>query len=147
ALREIVDRVAEAYEHEKENLDAAYDDLAKLAGEQWPSYARTARKGRPMLTVNLLPQFTRQITGDIRLGAFSMRVIPADGEARKEVSEILSGMIRYIQNRSEAKAAFAVAADQMAACGAGAMRVITEYADETTFNQECRIVQVDDGVS
>src|SRR4051794_11253248 len=70
ALREIADKVAEAYEHEKDNITAAYDDLAKLAGEQWPDFARAARKGRPMLTVNLLPQFKRQITGDIRLGAF-----------------------------------------------------------------------------
>ncbi|HWM49501.1 MAG TPA: portal protein [Xanthobacteraceae bacterium] len=147
ALREIAEKVDEAYQHEKENIEAAYDDLAKLAGEQWPDYAKSARKGRPMLTVNLLPQFKRQITGDIRLGAFSVRVIPANGEARKEVSEILTGMLRYIQNRSEAKAAFALAADQMASCGVGALRVITEYADELTFNQECRIVQVDDGVS
>src|SRR4029078_7774568 len=83
ALREIADKVAEAYENEKDNISAAYDALAKLSGEQWPDYARAARKGRPMLTVNLLPQFKRQITGDIRLGSFSMRVIPADGEARK----------------------------------------------------------------
>jgi len=147
ALREIADKVAEAYEHEKDNIAAAYDDLTKLAGEQWPDYAKAARKGRPMLTVNLLPQFKRQITGDIRLGQFSMRVIPADGLAKKEIGEIFGGMIRYIQNRSEAKAAFALAADQMASCGVGAVRVITEYADETTFNQECRIVQIDDGVS
>src|SRR3954454_3901601 len=136
-LREIADKVAEAYEHDKDNIEAAYDDLAQLAGDQWPEYAVNARKGRPMFTVNLLPQFKRQITGDIRLGRFALRVIPADGQARKEVGEILAGMIRYIENRSEAKTASAIAADQMVACGAGAVRVITEYADESTFNQEC----------
>jgi hypothetical protein len=146
-LSEIAERVDEAYQAEKDNIDAAYDDLTKLAGDQWPDYAKTARKGRPMLTVNLLPQFKRQITGDIRLNKFGVRVAPADGDARKETAEILAGMIRYIQNRSESKAAFAIGGDQMVSCGVGAMRVITEYADETTFNQEIRITQIDDGVS
>ena len=56
-------------------------------------------------------------------------------------------MIRYIENRSHARIAYALAADSQVASGVGHWRVTTEYAEETTFNQECRIVHIEDGVS
>ena len=52
-----------------------------------------------------------------------------------------------MENRSDAQAAYCHAADQQVAAGIGHWRVIKEYADDTTFNQELRVVAVEDGIS
>src|SRR5262249_3009241 len=92
-----LERAQEAYNRDRENIDAAYDDLAFKAGSQWPEWALRQRENqkRPILTFNRIPQFTRQVTGDLRLMRPSIKATPADGLARKEIAELISGMLRY----------------------------------------------------
>lgn len=141
-----------AYEREHENIVLAYDDLTFLAGEdysQWPKAQRTEREndGRPVLQINRLPQFVHQITGDIRQMKPSIKVVPVDSGADEKVADLYAGLIRYIENRSDASAIYFRAADSQVACGIGHWRVQTEYADSSTFNQEIRIGPIEDGVS
>ena len=72
---------------------------------------------------------------------------PVDSGSDKEIARIRAGLIRYVENRSDAQAAYYHGADQQVAAGIGHWRVIKEYADDTTFNQELRVVSVDDGIS
>lgn len=134
-------------EREQENIDAAYEDLSFYAGEQWPDDVVKERKGRPVLTVNRLPQFVHQVTGDMRQKRPSIKVVPVDSRGDKETSETLAGMIRYVENRSYANMAYMSGADSQVVCGTGAWRVVKEYASESTFNQELRIMSVDDAVA
>jgi len=148
-LKAAIDRADEAYRHESDNMSEAYEDLAFKAGDQWPIWAKQQREvqRRPILTINRVPQFVHQVTGDLRLMRPSIKVTPADGLAKPAIAELLSGMIRTIENRSEARVAYAIGADSQVSCGIGHWRVTTEYAQETTFNQEIRIVQIEDGLS
>jgi hypothetical protein len=148
-LKVALDRADEAYRHEADNMGEAYEDLAFKAGDQWPVWAKQQRETqrRPILTINRVPQFVHQVTGDLRLMRPAIKVTPGDGIARPPVAELLSGMIRYIENRSEARVAYAIGADSQVSCGIGHWRVTTEYARETTFDQEIRIVQIEDGIS
>lgn len=148
-LKVALDRADEAYRHEADNMSEAYEDLAFKAGDQWPAWAKQQREHqrRPILTINRVPQFVHQVTGDIRLMRPAIKATPADGIAKPEIAELISGMIRYIENRSEARVAYAIGADSQVSCGLGHWRVTTEYAQETTFNQEIRIVQIEDGLS
>src|SRR5262249_25768121 len=68
-LRAAIERAHAAHMRERDNMEEAYDDLEFLAGNQWPAYAKQQREAeeRPILTINRLPQFVRQVTGDIRL--------------------------------------------------------------------------------
>jgi len=136
-----------AYDREKDNIDLAYEDLEFLAGDQWPEEQVKERDGRPTLTVNRLPQFVHQITGDIRQMKPSIKVVPVDSGADEKQAELRGGLIRYIENRSDASAIYFRAADSQVACGIGHWRVLTEYADSSTFNQEIRIGPIEDGVS
>lgn len=79
------DRLAEAWEHDKDNRLEAQRDLNFLAGNQWPERDRQQREeaGRPMLTINRLPQFVRQVTNDIRQADVSIKVAPSDGAVAK----------------------------------------------------------------
>ncbi len=132
---------------EEDNTDAAYDDLKFRAGEQWPVEAQQARKDRPILTINRIPQFIRQVTGDMRQARPGIKVVPVDSRGDKDTAETIAGMIRYIENRSDAAAIYMSGAESQVTCGIGHWAVTKEYADGTTFNQELRIVGIDDQVA
>jgi hypothetical protein len=73
--------------------------------------------------------------------------VPVDSRGDKETSETITGMIRYIENRSDASAIYMGGADSQVTCGIGHWAVTKEYADGTTFNQELRVVGIDDQVA
>jgi hypothetical protein len=145
--RTALDRHARWVLRERTNIDEAYEDLKFSAGEQWSKTDIDARHGRPMLTVNRLPQFIRQVTGDMRQMRPSIKVVPVDSRGDKDTAETIAGMIRYIENRSDSSAPYMTGADSQVRCGIGHFQVIKEYAGDTTFNQELRITGVSDGVA
>lgn len=141
-----------AEQRERENIKLAYEDLEFLAGEnlsQWPDKQKREREadGRPTLQINQLPQFVHQITGDIRQMKPAIKVVPVDSQADEKIADLRGGLIRYVENRSDAQAIYFRAADSQVACGIGHWQITTEYADSSTFNQEIRIAPIEDGVS
>lgn len=140
------------FQKERINLDEAYFDLRFAAQDryQWDEKAWLDRtsQGRPIITVNKVPQFVRSVTGDMRQLRPAIKCVPVDDQGSEEVAEkILPGMLRYIENRSDAQAAYFQAADSQVTAGIGHWRVMTEYADADTFNQEIRIAPIEDGIA
>ena len=137
-----------AYEREQENILEGYDDLEFRAGNQWPETVAQERvdEGRPVETINQIPQYVRQVTGDMRQMRPAIKVVPVDEMASDEGAEAMAGTVRYIENRSDAPGIYFQGADSQVACGVGAWRVITEYAHEGTFNQELRIAPIEDAL-
>lgn len=112
-------------------------------GEQWPKEVQQSRilSNRPCLVINQLKKFTRQITNDMRMNRPSVKVIPVkDGD--EETAEILEGMVRHIQVASNADIAYDTAGESSVRKGFGYFRVITEYCDEKSFDQEIRIKRI-----
>lgn len=137
-----------AYEREQENILEGYDDLEFRAGNQWPETVAQERvdEGRPVETINQIPQYVRQVTGDMRQMRPAIKVVPVDDMASDEGAEAMAGTVRYIENRSDAPGIYFQGADSQVACGVGAWRIITEYAHEGTFNQELRIAPIEDAL-
>src|SRR5258708_3345746 len=78
------------HERDRDNIDAAYEDLEFLEGDQWPADAVAARESekRPVQTFNRMPQFVRQITGDMRLARPAIKVVPVDSGADRNIARI-----------------------------------------------------------
>ena len=138
------DRMAEAVEADRENRARDMDDLEKLIGRQWPDKIRQQREadGKPCLTINRLPQFVRQVTGDIRRMNPALRVSPTDNKASEEVAEIYEGLIRHIEQRSDASTVYEQATEQAAASSIGWFRLVNEWEREDSFDQEIRIERI-----
>lgn len=129
-------------------------DLKFFAGSpdnnlQWPAEvvnSRTTTTGgvnaRPCLTINKLPQHVRQVTNDQRQNRPSGKVIPADDKSDVEVAEIYNGVIRHIEYISDADVAYDTACENQVVMGEGYIRIITEYCDSNTFDQDIKIVRV-----
>lgn len=141
-MKDILDlarkRAKLAADADGENRRMALDDLTALSGDQWPTDIREAREddGRPILTINRLPQFVRQVTGDIRNVNPAIVIHPSDSEADDDGAEIIEGIVRQIQYESEASSVYERAAESAAQCGMGYFRVLTDYVDDKTFDQK-----------
>ena len=138
-----------------ESRDDQLDDLRFMAGSpdnnwQWPSDVLATRgslqgqtiNARPCLTINKLPQHVRQVTNEQRQNRPSGKVIPADDQADPQVAEIFDGLVRHIEYMSDADVAYDTACDNQVTYGEGYIRLLTEYCDENTFEQDIRIARV-----
>ncbi len=133
-------RIQESYDFDRDNRRDAVSDLAFLAGDQWPENVRRDREqaGRPMLTINRLPQFVRQITNDIRQSELSIKALPTSKED-KALADVFSGIMNQIQYQSSARHVFATACEHQVSCGIGWFRIKNVYADDMAWEQELRI--------
>ncbi len=139
-----LERYEMAVEHERENREAAEDDLRFAAGDQWEEAAKSAREkdGRPCLTINRMGQFVRQVTGDVRMNRPAIKVRPVDDKADPKLAEAFTGHIRHIEQCSDAQTAYNTALENAAICSQGAFRITTEYAEGTGFNLELYIRRI-----
>ena len=131
------------------------DDLRFMAGSpdnqwQWPADVLATRgavqgqtiNARPCLTINKLPQHVRQVTNEQRQNRPSGKVIPADDKADVAVAEIFDGMVRHIEYMSDADVAYDTACENQVTYGEGYIRILTEYCDDDTFDQDLRIGRI-----
>ena len=138
-----------------ESREDELDDLRFYAGSpdnhwQWPADVLATRgavqgqtiNARPTLTINKLPQHVRQVTNDQRQNRPSGKVIPADDRADPEVAEIYNGMVRHIEYISDADVAYDTACENQVAYGEGYIRILTEYCDDDTFDQDIKITRI-----
>jgi hypothetical protein len=143
-LVEVRRRFQEGADADRENRDAGLDDLKFLTGEgQWDERveAQRLKKGLPCLRINTLPQFVGQVAGDIRLNKPAIRVRPAE-DGDRQVAEVRQGLIRFIENRSNAGQVYSLAGEDQVACGLGHFRIGLEYAADDAFDQDIRIRHV-----
>lgn len=138
------ERLEAAWTYEKENREEAAVDLAFLAGDQWPDQVRRERERerRPMLTINRLPQFLRQVTNDIRQADLAIKVSPVDDRSDPELAKIYNGLLRQIQYQSSAQHVYATAAEHAAACGIGWFRITSDWADDSGWDQELAVERI-----
>ncbi|HKP79832.1 MAG TPA: portal protein [Phenylobacterium sp.] len=134
-----------AADAEAENRREALDDLrfARL-GEQWPQKVRREREleGRPCLTINRLPTFIRQVVNDARQNKPAISVHPVDGGSDPETAEVFNGLIRHIEQSSDAEVAYDTALDFAVTSGVGYFRINTRYAADDGFDQDIAIERV-----
>lgn len=138
-------RLARAYEAEAQNRIESLDDLNCITGKGlWTEEAKAEREaeGKPCLNLNSLPQYVRQVTGQIRGLNPSIKVVAGDSAATKEGAEVVEGLIRHIESKSNAVSIYEASGESAAMGGFGAFRVMTEYADDVSFNQEIRIGRI-----
>ena len=148
-------RLMMAIDAYSDNREDQLDDLRFYAGSpdnqwQWPADVLATRgavqgqtiNARPCLTINKLPQHVKQVTNDQRQNRPTGKVIPADDGADIEVAEIFNGMVRHIEYISNADVAYDTACENQVVYGEGFIRLLTEYCDESSFDQEIKIGRI-----
>lgn len=150
-LMEARDRLKKAMDEDYENRRLALEDLEFIGieGAQWPANIRAEREadGRPCISINKMPIFIDQVVGDQRMNRPSIKVIPVDSKADPAIAEILGGWIKHVEQISKADTAIDHAFEHAVACGYGAMRVVTEFVSDDSFEQDARIQKIDNALA
>jgi hypothetical protein len=143
-LKEAHARFKISEEAESETRKDALADIEFAAGKQWDSQIEAQRQAdrRPCLVINRLPQFIRQVTNDQRQNRPCIKAHPVDDQADIETAKIYSGLIRHIEYNSNADAAYDTAFESAVRGGFGYWRVITDYTNPTSFDQEILIKRI-----
>lgn len=134
-----------AIETEQENRDNAKADIEfALLSKQWSEedVEKRRRKGKPCLTINKLPTHIRQVVNDARQNKPAIKINPIDNGADPETAEILTGLIRNIENNSKSDIAYDTCINQAVSSGYGFWRVNVEYAYDDTFDQDIVIDRI-----
>lgn len=142
--REARELLEEDHQADRENRDEAMRDLRFVAGDQWPSDVARDRESanRPTLTINRLPQFINQVVNDFRINSPGLSVVPVDSVTDPELADIYNGMLRAIQYCSNANSVWSSSFQHSVQCGIGWFRVVTDYADTESFDQEILIKRI-----
>ena len=118
---------------ESENRKAFREDIrfARLS-DQWPDTVKRQREAdqRPCLTINKVAPVIRQVVNDSRQNRPAITVRPVDSHADKDTAEIITGLIRNIEQTSDADIAYDTAIDNAVSGGFGYFRVNLDYAND-----------------
>lgn len=133
-----------AEEAESEQRRLSLDDLRFRAGEQWDEKTKADRDrdGRPCLVINRIPQFVQQLTNDQRQNRPSIKIHPVDYKADPETAKIIQGLVRHIEYNSNADFAYDTAYESAVIGGRGFWRILTDYSDPLSFEQEILIKRI-----
>ena len=143
------DRFKRSYEAESTLRMDMQDDMEFYNSEQWPDHVRMERTldKRPILTINRLPQFVRQVVNQARASKPAIQINPVDNGADVETAEVFQGICRQIERQSKAHIAYSTAQEHQAIMGRGFIRVLAEYATDDSMEQEIRIKRVMDALT
>ena len=97
-----------------------------------------------MLVVNRLLQFRDRVVNEIRQNTPSIRIRPVNNEADEDTAEVLMGIVRHIQDNSNASIAYDTAVEWQVDTGLGYIRVRNDWSSDTSFDQEIFIDRIVD---
>jgi len=109
---------------------------------QWEPYWWGLNKNKPRYTFDMTGPVIDQIAGEMEQADFSITIDPAGGDASKEDAKVLSGMVRNIEQMSNANHVYNSAGRTMVTCGMDGWRVIQKFVDDDSFDQDLAIERV-----
>lgn len=116
---------------------------------QWPEAVRTRMQDndRALLTINKTKQHCLDIINDARQSRVAIKIRATGGGASAESAQVFAGVVRHIEYISNAAAAYQHALGFAVRGGIGYWRVVTDYANDDSFDQEVFIRPINDPLS
>ncbi len=113
---------------------------------QWDAHAARAFKNRPRYTLDKCNDLVDDIAGAIEQQDFDIQILPAGGDATKALAKTYDGLIRNIQNLSDATDVYDASTRFMVRAGMDGWRVNQRWGDNNTFDQDLYIDTINDFV-
>lgn len=134
-------RLKLAEENESDNRLRAIEDLQFADGDQWPTDIANGRRldGRPALTINHTNTFVRRVVNSMRQQRPRIKAHAVGDGARVEDAKVANGLIRHVETLSQASVAYDTGGESAVRIGWGYWRIVGEYLDERSDQQELKI--------
>ena len=116
---------------------------------QWPDIYYQARNAvdRPALTINKVRQHNLLIINEAKQRKSGIKYRATGDGATAKAAEVWEGIARHIQDISRAQIAFGMAIEFQVDAGLGFTRIVTDYVDAKSWDQEAYILTVDQPMS
>jgi len=125
----------------RERVREAHLFLDKRDG-QWEPYWWNSNEDKPRYTFDQVNPIVDQVASEIEQSDYDIRVSPAGGNATKDIAVTIDGIIRNIEQMSNAKTVYAQAARNMVIGGMDGWRVVQKYVSDNTFDQDLAIEHI-----
>jgi len=136
-----------AVTNESDERKKGTEDIKFINGDQWEAKVIADRKDRLNLTINKMPTYLDQIDGDIRQHKPGIKVKAVDNVDDKDSADVIEGLIRSIERNSGASRIYAYAGLHLTAGGRGAWRYLTDYVNDTSFDQNIKVMRIPNAYS
>lgn len=143
---EMISRLQEAQEAEYDNRQMVRESdhfLNKRDG-QWEPEIIHRFGTKPRYTFDEANPIVDDIMGEMMSAEFNVRVTPSGSAASKETAQIYEGIIRTIENISNARSVYDRAARIMVGTGIDGWRIVQAYRDDNSFQQDLLIKKIPD---
>ena len=109
---------------------------------QWDSSKTSEVETDIELTINLTDALVKRVENNIKQQRPRGKCHPVGEGADIEIAELINGIGRHIETRSEASIAYDTAATQAITAGWGYFRLIVEFVNARSFDKDMRIVPI-----
>lgn len=144
-IQEAIEFLKLANEADTMNRQEALEDLKFGGGDQWPVELQNSRnlESRPVITVNKVDNYCRQVCNQQRQQRPRIKVHAMNTHEDMVDAQTIQGIVRHIENNSNADHAYDNAFEYAVRMGWGYFRVRTDYVSEDSFEQEIYIDPID----
>lgn len=145
-INRAIDFLNRSQDAEAENRREALTALEFRGGKQWPPEIQNSRvlEQRPCLTINKIDAFCLQVANQQRQQRPRIKVDPTNNEATKKKAEVIQGMVRHIETtRGGGDLAYDTGFDSAITMGWGYWRVLADYTNDESFDQELYLSAID----
>ncbi len=135
-------------ENDKESRDDARESVHFLHDKwgHWEQNVSSRWGNRPKYQIDLTKPVIDRIAGFIETKEFGGSIIPSGNEATDEIAETYEGMMRTIDNMSDAQDIYKDAARNIIECGFDAWLIRTDYSDVDGFDQDIIIDRIPNAI-
>lgn len=142
--QDVLEMLKAAQDADRDNRERAREALLFLNKRdgQWEPYWWNLNSGKPRYTFDMTTPVVDQISGEMAQADFDIKIKPASGDASKDVAKTLDGLVRNIENISNAVHVFNQAARSMVIGGIDGWMVTTDFVDDNSFDQDLLIEKV-----
>jgi hypothetical protein len=147
-FEEARDRLQICIASESDNRRRAKEATEFREGKQWDDEpSSSVSQDEPEMTVNLTDALVRRVENNIKQQRPRGKCHPVGDGADIEIAEILNGIGRHIETRSEASVAYDSASTSALDGGWGYFRLIAEFVDRKSFQKDLRILPIRNALS
>ena len=139
--KEIRDCFADYRDEWQEVRDEAATDMRYVAGDPWDAEDRAQREdaGRPCISLDEINQYLNQYINNLRQNKRAIQLAPKGKGATDADAARRSGLVKGIEDQSNAQLAYITAAESAVQRSYGFSVIRTEYRDDSSFDQEILI--------
>lgn len=142
-FEEAIDRLHIADKAETDNRNDAKYALRFRDGDQWDESPATSESmEQPELVINLCDAYVGRVENNIREQRPRGKCHPVGDGANIETADVINGLGRHVEVRSDAGIAYDQAAKHAITGGWGWFRLVAEYLSPKSFQKDLRILPI-----